>query len=165
SEAAAVLYRFFWNEYCDWYVESTKIILQSGAGREAAMASPDGSPDAPPAPVDPKKANALAVMDFVLSHTLRLFHPFLPFITEELWQGMGYAEDMPADQGGQSIMFAPWPKPFDSDTRDFYSLDDCYIDYVNSKYELVTQGRNLRREANIAAGKKVKYILKREHGL
>jgi valyl-tRNA synthetase len=72
---------------------------------------------------------------------------------------------MPADQGGRTIMFAPWPKPFDADTRDLYSLDDCYLDYVNSKYELVTQGRNLRREANIAAGKKVKFILKREHEL
>jgi valyl-tRNA synthetase len=78
---------------------------------------------------------------------------------------MGYAEEMPAEQGGRSIMFAPWPKPFDSDTRDFYSLDDCYLDYVNSKYELVTQGRNLRREANIAANKKVKFIIKRENEL
>src|SRR6185436_10676820 len=145
NDVAQTLYRFFWSEYCDWYLEASKATLQ-------------GTDEA-------RKRNTLAVIDFVLSHTLRLFHPFLPFITEELWHGMGYAEDMPAEQGGQSIMFAPWPKPFDSDTRDLYSLDDCYIDYVNSKYELVTQGRNLRREANIAAGKKVKYILKREHGL
>ncbi len=97
-------------------------------------------------------------MDFVLSHTLRMFHPFLPFISEELWHGMGYHEDMPADQGGQSIMFAPWPKPFDDDFRGHYGLDDCYLEFADAKYTLVTQGRNLRREGNIQAGKKAKYI-------
>ena len=140
SEATATLYRFFWSEYCDWYLESAKAVLQ---GTDAA-----------------KKANLLAVMDFVLSHTLRLFHPFLPFITEELWHGMGYAEDMPAAQGGQSIMFAPWPKPFDAATRDHYALDDCYLDYVNAKFDLVTQGRDLRRQANLPSNKKVRFILK-----
>ena len=107
-----------------------------------------------------RRQTTLAVMDFVLSHTLRLFHPFLPFITEELWHGMGYAEDMPENQGGKSILFAPWPKPFDADTRDHYSLDDCYLEFAALKQELVTQGRNLRREANVAANKKVTFILK-----
>jgi len=100
------------------------------------------------------------VIDFVLSHTLRLLHPFLPFITEELWHGMGYHEDMPENQGGATIMFAPWPKPFDQDFRDQYSLDDCYLDFVTAKYELVTQGRNLRREGNIPSSKKVKFVFK-----
>ena len=107
-----------------------------------------------------RKANTLAVIDFVLSHTIRLFHPFLPFITEELWHGMGYATDMPDDQGGKTIMFAPWPKPFDADLRDAYSLDDCYLEFATQKYEVVTQGRNLRRVGNIQAGKKVKFVLK-----
>jgi valyl-tRNA synthetase len=106
------------------------------------------------------QANVLSVMDFVLSHTLRLFHPFLPFITEELWHGMGYAEDMPGGQGGKSIMFAPWPKPFDADFRDHYSLDDCYLEFVNNKFDLVSKGRNLRAEARIASNKKVKFIFK-----
>ncbi len=99
-------------------------------------------------------------MDFILSHTLRLFHPFLPFITEELWQGMGYNADMPENQGGSTIMFAPWPKPLDEDFRAHYGLDACYLDMVNAKYELITQGRNLRREGNIPSSKKVKYIFK-----
>jgi len=101
----------------------------------------------------------------VLSHTLRLFHPFLPFITEELWHGMGYREDMPEDQGGKTIMFAPWPKPLDEDFRGHYGLDDCYLEMVDAKYELVTQGRNLRREAKIPAGKKVTFILKSPNGI
>jgi valyl-tRNA synthetase len=140
SEAAQTLYRFFWSEYCDWYVESSKAVLQ-------------GTDEV-------RKRNTLAVIDFVLSHALRLFHPFLPFITEELWHGMGYREEMPEAQGGRSIMFAPWPKPFDNDFRDHYSLDDCYVDFVNSKHELVSEGRNLRREANIPSNKKVKFIFK-----
>jgi valyl-tRNA synthetase len=100
------------------------------------------------------------VIDFVLSHTLRLFHPFLPFITEELWHGMSYAQDMPEDQGGNTIMNAPWPKPFDGDFRDHYALDDCYLEFAEAKYEVVTQGRNLRRIGSIQAGKKVKFVLK-----
>jgi len=100
------------------------------------------------------------VIDFVLSHTLRFFHPFLPFITEELWHGLGYSADMPENQGGQSIMYAPWPKPFDEDFLSHYSLDESQCVATEKKYELVTQGRNLRREANIQSGKKVKFVLK-----
>ena len=140
STAVQALYRFFWSEYCDWYVEASKAVFF-------------GSDEA-------RKANTLAVIDFVLSHTLRLFHPFLPFITEELWHGMGYSGDMPENQGGQTIMNAPWPKPFDTDFRDHYALDDCYLEFANQKYEVVTQGRNLRRIGNIQSGKKVKFVLK-----
>jgi valyl-tRNA synthetase len=140
SVAVQALYRFFWNEYCDWYVEASKAVF---FGTDEV-----------------RKANTLAVIDFVLSHTIRLFHPFLPFITEELWHGMGYATDMPDDQGGKTIMNAPWPKPFDADFRDAYSLDDCYLEFATQKYEVVTQGRNLRRVGNIQAGKKVKFVLK-----
>jgi valyl-tRNA synthetase len=99
-------------------------------------------------------------LDFVLSHALRLFHPFLPFITEELWHGMGYHEDMPAEQGGNSIMFAPWPKPLETDFKDSYGIDECYLARAEAKQELVTLGRNLRRERSIPSNKKVKYILK-----
>ena len=162
SDATAALYRFFWSEYCDWYVEATKAVLSgSRRGNEADEAT---APTNPPPHVggydDPRKANTVAVIDFVLSHTLRLFHPFLPFITEELWHGMGYSTDMPETQGGQTIMFAPWPKPFEGEFRDHYSLDDCYIEFAEAKYEVVTQGRNLRRVGNIQSGKKVKFVLK-----
>jgi valyl-tRNA synthetase len=180
NEATQTLYRFFWSEYCDWYVEASKATLArpaptlesespvtSRASRitHQAEGSTSGSSTIqqsinPIIQSDPRRANTLAVLDFVLSHTLRLFHPFLPFITEELWHGMGYAEDMPQNQGGKTIMFAPWPKPLEEDFRANYSLDNCYLEIVNTKYDLVTQGRNLRREANIPANKKVKYVLK-----
>jgi valyl-tRNA synthetase len=140
SDATATLYRFFWSEYCDWYLEASKAALQ---GSDAAG-----------------KANTLAVIDFVLSHTLRLFHPFLPFISEELWHGMGYAEDMPENQGGRTILFAPWPKPLDDDFKSHYRLTGQDEKYIEARNELVSQGRNLRRIGNIPANKKIKYVLK-----
>ncbi len=78
---------------------------------------------------------------------------------------MGYHEDMLEMQGGKTIMFAPWPKPLDRDFRDHYGLDDCYLEFVDKKYELVTQGRNLRREGNIPASKKVRFIFKPSNDL
>ncbi|MCW5551437.1 MAG: valine--tRNA ligase [Verrucomicrobiae bacterium] len=210
NTAVQTLYRFFWSEYCDWYVEATKAVLSRPASEaspsplkgERAGASGENESnaheaDAPPHPdplpparrggegtageplttslgatpssqnplphvggYDARRANTLAVIDFVLSHTLRLFHPFLPFITEELWHGMGYADDMPEGQGGKTIMNAPWPKPFDSDFRDHYGLDDCHLEFAQAKYDLVTAGRNLRRIGNLQSGRKVTYVLK-----
>ena len=184
NEATQTLYRFFWSEYCDWYVEASKAILSSSSrGNEAPtpsisrekvpaikdfgafvefLPSKEGAGHATPntGAAANRRANTLAVIDFVLSHTLRLFHPFLPFITEELWHGMGYNQEMPEKQGGKTIMFAPWPKPLGEDFRGHYGLDDCYLEIVGAKYELVTQGRNLRRENNLPANKKVKFVLK-----
>jgi valyl-tRNA synthetase len=154
SDATATLYHFFWSEYCDWYVEASKAVLSPVA---ANGSSPQTSGALPSAAT---RANTLAVIDFILSHTLRLFHPFLPFITEELWHGMGYAEDMPDNQGGQTIMFAPWPKPLDDDFKSHYGLTGQDEKHIEARNELVTQGRNLRRTANIAASKKIKFILK-----
>ncbi len=156
SEAAQTLYRFFWSEFCDWYVETTKATLtRAVTAEDGAVTPPDNDPAS-----EARRANTLAVMDFVLSHTLRLLHPFLPFITEELWHGMGYHEEMPEGQGGQSIMHAPWPKALDEDFRGHYGLDDSYLELADKKYELVSQGRNLRREANIPSNKKARFVLK-----
>ena len=148
SDATATLYRFFWSEYCDWYVEASKATLTRGV--EAAE----------PSTRDPRKSNTLAVIDFVLSHTLRMFHPFLPFITEELWHGMGYSEDMPENQGGKTIQFAPWPKPLDEDFKSFYKLAERDEKVIEARNELITQGRDLRRQANIPANKRVKFVFK-----
>ena len=140
SDAASSLYRFFWSEYCDWYVEACKATLQ---GDEAK-----------------RKTNVLAVMDFVLGHTLRLFHPFLPFITEELWHGMGFSKDMPADQGGDSIMTAPWPKPLDADEQTHFGLLPEDEKTASDRYETVNLGRGLKSAFNLPGNKRVRYILK-----
>jgi valyl-tRNA synthetase len=140
SDATATLYRFFWSEYCDWYVEASKAVLYG--------------------PDEARKTNTLAVMDFILGHTLRIFHPFLPFITEELWQGMGFNQEMPAEQGGDTIMFAPWPKPFGPDERTYFGLTAEEEKYAQDKQEVVNLGRGLKSGANIASNKKVKFYLK-----
>jgi valyl-tRNA synthetase len=157
NEATQTLYRFFWSEYCDWYVEASKAVLST---QHATRNTTDQSLLTSAATMEALRANTLAVIDFVLSHTLRLFHPFLPFITEELWHGMGYHADMPANQGGKTIMFAPWPEALDEDFRSHYDLDARDLGTVNAKYDLVTQGRNLRREGNIPASKKVRFVFK-----
>ncbi|HUD48079.1 MAG TPA: valine--tRNA ligase [Candidatus Baltobacteraceae bacterium] len=138
SEAAATLYRFFWSEYCDWYVEASKAPLQGGDSAH--------------------KANTLAVIDFVLSHTLRLFHPFLPFITEELWHDMAYSQDMPPDQGGRTILFAPWPKPLGEDFKLHYGLSDDVLRDMAARQELVIEIRNVRAQFRIPANKKLNLV-------
>ena len=138
SDATASLYRFFWSEYCDWYIEASKAVLQGSDEK--------------------RKANTLAVIDFVLGHTLRLFHPFLPFISEELWQGMGFNLDMPEDQGGSSIQFAPWPKPLDADELAHFGLLPEDEKAANDTYETVVLGRGLKSTFNL--NKKVRFVLK-----
>jgi len=134
------LYRFFWSEYCDWYVEASKAAF---FGEDAKL-----------------KGNKLAVIDFVLANTLRMFHPFLPFITEELWHGMGFSKDLPENQGGKTIMFAPWPKAFTSEEKEYFGLDDAADKVATAKYELVSLGRGLKRECKIDPAKKVKFVLR-----
>jgi len=140
SDATAALYRFFWSEYCDWYVEASK----------AAFYGTD----------EKLKVNKLAVIDFALGHLLRLFHPFLPFITEELWHGMGFSKDMPENKGGKTIMFAAWPKAFTTEEKTYFQLDDTADKVAQAKYDLVSLGRGLRRDCKIDPAKKVKFILR-----
>jgi valyl-tRNA synthetase len=159
SDAAAALYRFFWNEYCDWYLEAAKANLASHRGEAPSAVEGNGTTKA--AFLHPQlAANTLAVMDFVFAQTVRLFHPFLPFITEELWHGMGFDGDLPASQGGETIMNAPWPKQLDADELAWFGLDAEAEKAANAKYDVVNLGRGLRRDFNIASNKRVRFVLR-----
>jgi valyl-tRNA synthetase len=132
NEIAAGLYEFFWSQYCDWYVEAAKTEIFA---------------DQPEA-----KASALMVMDFVLSNLLRLLHPFMPHITEELWERLGFAG--PNHAGGNLIMFAQFPveiaAPGAGEARE----------RVAAVYASTGAARNLRAEYRIPSSKKVNFILK-----
>ncbi len=140
NEITTSLYRFFWSEYCDWYIEASKSAFY---GTNEAL-----------------KTNKLAVIDFVLGHLLRLFHPFLPFISEELWHSMGFSKDLPADRGGTTLMAATWPKPLTDEEKQYFGLDDASDTIAQAKFDLVTLGRNLRAQFQLVSNKKVSFVLK-----
>lgn len=140
SDATTALYRFFWSEYCDWYTEASKAAFY---GTDEAL-----------------KTNKLAVMDFVLGHLLRLFHPFLPFITEELWHGMSFNVELPEDQGGRTLMFAHWPRPLTEDEKAYFGVDETSEAAAQAKYDLVVLGRGLRRDCKIDPAKKVRFVVR-----
>ena len=128
NAVAQRLYDFFWSDYCDWYVEAAK----------TEVFAEDIS----------RKNSALAVMDLVLSATLRLLHPFMPHITEELWTLLGFGQD--------SIQFASPPQPID--LEGFAGAKARQ--FASQIFETVQAGRNLRAEARIPSNKKVKFILR-----
>jgi valyl-tRNA synthetase len=127
NAVAQQLYHFFWSDYCDWFVEAAKTEVFS---RDAA-----------------KKKSALAVMDFVLSAVLRLLHPFMPHITEELWSRLAF--------GKNSIQFVAPPQKIVMEGVDVANKRKL----VAAIYDTVQSGRNLRIEAGIASNKKAEFGL------
>ena len=178
NEAAQALYRFFWSEFCDWYLEASKASLGSARDLRGSLGDPPSEPGAELAeevdgespstapesralPGDggtPQKTNTLAVIDFILGHALRMFHPFMPFITEELWHGLGFNADLPEKQGATTIQFAHWPQPLDDDFKKHYGLTPDDEQFANAKYETVIAGRRLRSDFSIASNKRVAFV-------
>ena len=128
NEVAQGLYDFFWSDYCDWFVEAAKTDIFSDD--------------------EAKKKSALAVMDFVLSAFLRVLHPFMPHITEELWSLLGF--------GKESIQFAAPPEKVALEGADLAKKRKL----VSAIYEAVQAGRNLRAEGKIPSSKKTRFVLR-----
>ncbi|MDA0989349.1 MAG: valine--tRNA ligase, partial [Verrucomicrobia bacterium] len=134
NDAALTLYEFVWHQFCDWYVEYAKSALYG---------------DRPE-----RKAHVLGVMHYVLATAVRLLHPMMPFITEELWHAMGYADN------GASIMRAPWPAAPDAATLVAWGITADEVSYVEHKHELVRTGRMLRADYGVAPGKLIGFMIK-----
>jgi valyl-tRNA synthetase len=111
--AAKAIYDFFWDDYCDWYIEMTKVRLK-GADRERALAN----------------------LVMVGRHALQLLHPFMPFVTEELYQALGPQEE--------SIMISEWPAP----QRERESQEAARD--VETVQAFIRTVRNLRAEIRVA---------------
>jgi valyl-tRNA synthetase len=136
NEVAQLLYDFFWSDYCDWFIEAAK----------TEIFSDDGA----------RKRSVLAVMDFVLSGFLRLLHPFMPHITEELWSVFGFG-GQGADIKSSSIQFALSPAAALS------SIEEPAMAGARSKvakvYEIIEKARNLRVEAGIPSNQKIRVFI------
>jgi valyl-tRNA synthetase len=129
NTVAQRLYDFIWSDYCDWFVEGAKTEI---------FGEDEG-----------KKQSALAVMDFALSATLRLLHPFMPYITEELWSLLGFGQD--------SIQFTAPPEKI---ALDGVSDLSGKRELVSAIYQTTQAGRNLRAESKFPSNKKIQFILR-----
>lgn len=133
QDGALTVYDFVWSNFCDWYLEYAKQDLYGDDGA--------------------RRRQVLALMTDVFAKALKLLHPYMPFLTEELWHQMGYgAED-------ESIMRASWPAAYTPEKATAWGLSDGVTAYVEAKREMVTAGRALRADYNIAPSQFVRYIV------
>ncbi|MDP9379590.1 MAG: valine--tRNA ligase [Chloroflexota bacterium] len=123
NEAGRRLYDFTWSELCDWYIESTKVAL--GGTDEAA------------------KSSARQTLAYTLERSLRLLHPFMPFLTEELWQHLPHS--------GEALIAAPWPP---AEGRDVEAEEEYAL-----VIELVRAVRNARAENNVPPARPVTALI------
>jgi valyl-tRNA synthetase len=129
NEATHTLYQFIWHEFCDWYLELSKLYLYQNE--------------------DPhRRTLTQETLLKVLDDTLRLLHPFMPFITEEIWQ------KLPLEKENGSIMKASFPRP---DER----FDDApAADEMEQVIEIITALRNIRGEMNVPPGEQITALLR-----
>jgi valyl-tRNA synthetase len=130
NEAAGALYQFLWHEYCDWYLEWSKLTLYRGT--DAA-----------------RRARTQAVLVMVLEETLRLLHPVMPFLTEEVWQRLPRGRRPAA-----SIMIARYPR---SRRRDIDPGAEAAMAFLMA---VVTAVRNVRSEMQIPPARLLRVVLR-----
>lgn len=119
--AAQALYDFVWNEFCDWYLELSKPVLWDEAGQPLQL------------------LGTRQTLAEVLEQALRMLHPFMPFVTEEIWQSVSPL----TDTTGDSIMLAPWPTPEPEHT------DPDAEEEIEWMKGIIIAIRTIRSEANI----------------
>jgi len=129
KEASQGLYEFFWKDFCDKYIEVAKPYLY-GTDEKA-------------------KRNKQDILYFILEASMRLMHPFMPFITADIWQRLGLKRE--------SIMIAEWPVF----NKKYYKKEKVQLG--DDKFELINRGRSLRSEYNIEPSAKVDFFIK-PHG-
>jgi valyl-tRNA synthetase len=146
-EAVYALYHFFWDDFCDWYIELSKA-------------------DVTTSEASPARDAARSRVITVLEQALRLLHPFMPFITEELWQrlpGVGRESLHPAyRESGASptVMLAEYPRASEA------LIDERAEAEMRSVIELVSRVRNIRTELNVKPGEEVRlYVSAQGDGL
>ena len=130
--ASQALYEFVWNEYCDWYLELSKPVLWDEKASAAA------------------KRGTRQTLLHVLETTLRLLHPFMPFITEEIWQTVGPM----AGKTGPTIMLQPYPQP---SHKGVDSVANADIEWLKG---VIVGIRNIRGEMNIPPGRELPVLLR-----
>ncbi len=130
NDAINSIYHFFWDEYCDWYLEMIKRRLYQPQN-------------------EIERKTALAVAAHIMKGAMELLHPFIPFITEEIWQNLKSASD-------ESIVISPWPQ------SDEALLDETAERQINFLKEAIGAIRNLRAEMNVAPAQKIKVHYKAE---
>lgn len=126
GETGRLLYNFIWDDLCDWYIEFSKLTLY---GEDAAA-----------------KAKTQSVLAYVLDRTLRLIHPFMPFITEEIWQHLPHE--------GETITLAGWPV-YEAALEQPQAVAE-----MNLLMDVIRAVRNVRAEVNVPMSKKVELIIK-----
>ncbi|RKQ96853.1 valyl-tRNA synthetase [Kushneria sinocarnis] len=126
DHASQALYEFVWNEYCDWYLELSKPVLWDET-----------------APLESKRGTRRTLVQ-VLEAILRLAHPMMPFITEEIWQKVSILAGVDVERLGTSIMVQPWP------VAETTRIDEAAIEDIEWLKGVIVAIREIRGEMNIA---------------